>query len=976
MSSHTSSFSFFWVLTAFTFFHCSLSNQNSSSIQCIGYEKIALLEFKNDLIDTANRLVSWNRSSQDCCKWYGITCNNLTGHVSEIRLRGPDTMADFDTQEASSLVQRFGGRVNPSLQNLTSLEYLDLSCNDFGGNLVPTYIGSLQNLTYLNLSESRFSGEVPSQLGNLSKLQVLSIRNIYSGDQYVQQVRSLQWLSGLSFLHHLDMSGVPLGDVFDWSQVTRTLLPSTLVELHLSYCGLPPITPTLTVVNLGSLSILDLSYNNFSTNSIPSWITGLHSLVSLNLGFCDFNGPVPAGLMSMTSLTALDLSNNQLTGIQASSNPSTESICHLREIYLSWNKFDGKSLLEVLKSLFECESSKLESLMFASSGLSGNLPLQLGNLKNLVHIDLNRNSISGLIPESLGSLSSLQTLELGANSISGPIPDSIGNLSSLLSMYLPSNSISGPLPESLGRLSALELLDLSYNEINGTLPQSIGQLTKLTKLNIEHNQLTGVVTEDHFANLTSLVSLRGDANMLRLELPPDNWEPPFQLRILALNSWSLGPKFPSWLQNQTNLFILYLGSTGISDNIPSWFWSSFSGLQYLNISDNNLSSVSLNDFLCSKTDVEQKQVIYMNLGNTNLSDVLPDCWTTWGFLNILNFRNNNLTGEIPRSLADSSSLESLNMHNNKLSGELPVNLMNSKSLQIIDLSENELIGDIPISVGGEATVLKILSLRSNKLGGKLPDEICRLDSIQILDLADNNFSGRIPNCFSNFSVMTGKVNPNQKVELAQDEFMGNAWLVMRGRVNGYGSILGLVTYLDLSGNDLYGVIPSEITQLVELRFLNFSGNRLTGTIPEKIGDMKLVELFDLSRNQLDGIIPLSMSKLSFLNSLNLSYNNLTGRIPLSTQLQSFQKSSFVGNQLCGAPVSSRCERQGGTWVGDDGEGGGSDGSDGPDWGLVTSIVIGFVVGFWVVVAPLMGSKLWRTRYYQFLYDIWCKFHGS
>ncbi|KAL8241577.1 hypothetical protein R6Q59_014931 [Mikania micrantha] len=228
------------------------------------------------------------------------------------------------------------------------------------------------------------------------------------------------------------------------------------------------------MVNFRSLSFLDLSYNNFSTNLVPRWITGLNSLASLNLAYCDFKGPVPAGLMNMISLTALDLSNNQLTSIQDKLNSSTESICNLKDINLSWNKFKGNSLSDVLGSLFNCESSKLESLRFGSSGLSGTLPPQLGNLKNLIHIDLYGNSISGLIPDTLGKLSSLQTLELGSNSISGPIPDSIGSLSSLLVMNLPSNSISGPLPESLGRLLALEELDLSYNEINGTLPRSIG----------------------------------------------------------------------------------------------------------------------------------------------------------------------------------------------------------------------------------------------------------------------------------------------------------------------------------------------------------------------------------------------------------------------------------------------------------------------------------------------------------------------
>ncbi|KAJ9540183.1 hypothetical protein OSB04_026689 [Centaurea solstitialis] len=824
MTSHISSFTYILVLTIFTLFHCSLSDDNPSNVSCIGYEKTALLEFKNGLIDRGNRLFSWNSSNEDCCNWYGITCNNQTGHVTEIGLPGPDDMAIFEDQEASK--QRFGGKLNHSLRNLTSL------------------------------------------------------------------------------------------------------------------------------------SVLDLSYNNFSTNSIPSWISSLPSLVSLNLANCDFYGPIPGGLMNMNSLITLDLSNNQLTGIQTVLNSSLGNICNLREINLSWNKLDGESLYEALPGLFNCESSKLESLRFAASGLSGNLPPQLGNMTNLVVIDLNNNLISGPIPDSLGNLSFLQTLEIANNSLSGPLPDSIGRLSSLLSMYLPDNFISGPLPDSLGRLSSLEELDISNNEINGTLPQSVGQLTKLMTLNIMNNLLTGVVTEDHFANLTSLATLRAEANMLRLEISDNNWEPPFQLLRLSLNSWSVGPKFPSWLRNQTNLFILYLAGTGISDNIPSWFWTTFSGLQWLNLADNDFSSVSLSEFFCSKTDTEQKQVRYMNMGNSSLSGVLPDCWETSEFLNILNFQNNNLTGEFPRSLANLSMLESLTMRNNKLSGELPVNLMNSQRLQIMDLSENEFTGGIPIPIGGQVTSLKVLSLHSNKLNGEIPYEICRLDSIQILILANNNLSGEIPNCFHNFSLMTGKTNPNQIVDLAGEEFRGTAWLVMKGRVNGYSSILGLVTLLDLAGNDLSGAIPSEITRLVELRYLNISGNRLTGRIPEEIGDMKLLESLDLSLNRLDGMVPLSMSRLNYLNYLNLSYNGLTGRIPSSTQLQSLSESSFVGNELCGAPVNVTCERPGGT-AGDGGEEGGGGGSDGPDWGLIISMVVGFVVGFWVIVAPLLGSKAWR-----------------
>nr|GFB86014.1 leucine-rich repeat protein [Tanacetum cinerariifolium] len=76
-----------------------------------------------------------------------------------------------------------------------------------------------------------------------------------------------------------------------------------------------------------------------------------------------------------------------------------------------------------------------------------------------------------------------------------------------------------------------------------------------------------------------------------------------------------------------------------------------------------------------------------------------------------------------------------------------------------------------------------------------------------------------------------------------------------------------------------------------------------------------------------------------------------------TQLQSFQDSSFIGNKLCGPPLNLTCRAVEASDGGEKGKGG----SDGPDWGLIASVLIGFVVGFWVIVAPLISSKLWRTK---------------
>ncbi|CAN6569133.1 unnamed protein product [Malus baccata var. baccata] len=694
---------------------------------------------------------------------------------------------------------------------------------------------------------------------------------------------------------------------------------------------------------------------------------------------------------------------------------TSQNITSLREIDLSYNSI---SLDPIPKWLF---NQKILELSLEENQLTGQLPSSIQNMTGLTALNLRWNYFNSTIPEWLYSLNNLKSLRLSSNALRGELSSSIGNLKSLRHFEL-----SGPIPMSLGNLSSLVELDISGNQFNGTFTEVIGNLKMLTDLDISYNSLEGVVSEVIFSNLKKLKRFSAQDNSLTLKTSR-GWLPPFQLESLHLDSCHLGPEWPMWLQKQTQLKELNLSGTGISSTIPTWFWNLTFHLDYLNLSHNQLYgeirnivaapdslvdlgsnqftgalpivptslmwldlsnssfSGSVFHFFCDRLD-EPNHSSIVHLGNNLLTGKVPDCWMSWQNLIVLNLENNYLTGNVPMSVGYLQSLSSLHLRNNHLYGELPHSLQNCTLLQVVDLSGNGFVGSIPIWMGKSLSWLTVLDLGSNEFEGDIPSEICYLEGLHILDLARNKLSGRIPRCFHNLSAMahlSESFSSESLPPLSDKSFSSplsstyvsadlvtppeSAVLVTKGIEWEYTKILGFVKFMDLSCNFMYGEIPEELTGLLALQSLNLSNNRFTERIPSKIGNMEWLESLDFSMNQLDGKIPPSMTNLTFLSHLNLSYNNLTGRIPESTQLQSLDQSSFVGNELCGAPLNKNCSSNGmipPPTVEQD---------EGGEYRLLkdkwfyVSLGVGFFTGFWIVLGSLLRGKVYVPPSYSMLF---------
>ncbi|KAL6506026.1 hypothetical protein OROHE_022745 [Orobanche hederae] len=232
----------------------------------------------------------------------------------------------------------------------------------------------------------------------------------------------------------------------------------------------------------------------------------------------------------------------------------------------------------------------------------------------------------------------------------------------------------------------------------------------------------------------------------------------------------------------------------------------------------------------------------------------------------LNLQSLNLSGDISPSLSNLGNLTHLNLAGNFFNQPIPLHLSGCVSLLNLNLSNNLIWGGIPVQIYLFRTLVS-LDLSKNHIDGKIPQGIGALHRLRVLNLGSNLLSGSVRGLFGNFT------------DLVVLDLSHNPFLVSEVPVGIGGGLSKLEQFL-LQNSGFYGeIMPDFFYNLGRLTILDISENNLTGILPKIDFSLPNLVSFDVSRNKLHGPFPNGLCEAKGLISLSLHTNLFNGSIP-------------------------------------------------------------------------------------------------
>ncbi|KAJ9541197.1 LOW QUALITY PROTEIN: hypothetical protein OSB04_027703 [Centaurea solstitialis] len=507
--------------------------------------------------------------------------------------------------------------------------------------------------------------------------------------------------------------------------------------------------------------------------------------------------------------------------------------------------------------------SFLTYMNFSYNQLHGSIPPEIGRLSRLQVLFLRKNSFTGEIPVNISSCSKLSVISLSNNMLSGKIPKFFSSMLMLKGLGLGENKLTGGIPPSIGNLTSLEILSLSSCPLGGVIPDTFSQLKNLQQIYLMGNGLVGPNPLFLF-NYSRLELVNIVENQLLGSLPSNLCLSKPHLRILLLEINYLSGMFPPSISNCSELEIFDATDNFFEGEINIDF-GKLQNLRQFSIGrgthGHHLGGMKYFDSLSNCSNLET-----LVIGEVDLRRGIPDSLGNLTKLSVLLLQSSYMLGGLPSSIGDLFSLTVLSLFDNNFTGMIPESIGKLQNLGELSLVGNSFSGIIPRSIGNMSSLIKAY-LGINKLEGTIPSTIGKCKNLLLLSLHENYLRGI-------------------GLDLSRNNLSG----VLPKEI---GDLKNLGS-LDLSDNRLSGELPSGFSSYVSLQTLNLSGNFFHGSMPMSLSSLRGLEYVDVSRNNFSGHIPTYFQEL-VLKGLDLSYNNFEGEVYVKGVFANASAISVVGN---------------------------------------------------------------------------------
>ncbi|KAF6263269.1 hypothetical protein COO60DRAFT_487736 [Scenedesmus sp. NREL 46B-D3] len=261
---------------------------------------------------------------------------------------------------------------------------------------------------------------------------------------------------------------------------------------------------------------------------------------------------------------------------------------------------------------------------------------------------------------------------------------------------------------------------------------------------------------------------------------------------------------------------------------------------------------------CSPVNAVAAIDLPLNNINASISDAsfmapllqLHDCG-----LAVANLEQNCFNGSISDDWGKMVNLRQLTLANTWVTGTIPDSLRNLRNLTKINLSNTFLSGTLPPWLPELRQLSSVVLGQTTGLGGSFPAGMGLLQQLQELNLEGTPLTGTLPADLCDLRGASKLLSLN----------------IRRSGLSGNASALENchnLVQLDISHNNFSGQLPAS-QHWGQLTMYHANNNRFSGTLPRTLCDhAKLLRALDISSNQITGIIPSRIGMMLGLETLN------------------------------------------------------------------------------------------------------------